>query len=392
MDFGFQTGLLFTGDQAKGLDLKMEAPAIFPTSAFIMDSLDEFLTKRAAGGYTYNRSNNPNRAQLAEMVDYLEGGVGSVICAGGMSAITTTFLSLLAPGDHVLSNASLYTESMDFFESLLAKFKIEHDYVDMADLAALRAAMKPNTKLLYSEVLSNPMTRVLDVAAAAEIAHAAGALLVIDNTFTTGLAIKPLQFGADIVINSMTKFMNGHSDAVAGSVTGREKALMDRIAADAEMLGAPCDPVTAWLVQRGLYTIGVRVPRQMQNAAKLAAALEEDPRVLSVSHPSLLSHPDHALAVRQMGDNLGAMLVFRLPDDHVKLNAFTEQLTHVRYAPTLGGLRTTLAHPANTSHLHMSEANREKLGLYYGSIRLSVGLEEPEDLIADFKNALKVYD
>ncbi len=392
MDFGFNTGLLFTGDQPNGLDLKMEAPAIFPTSAFIMDSLDEFLEKRAAGGYTYNRSNNPNRAQLAEMVDYLEGGVGSVICAGGMSAITTTFLSLLAPGDHVLSNASLYAESMDFFESLLSKFHITHDYVDMTDLAALKAVIRPNTKMIYSEVLSNPMTRVLDVAGAAEIAHAAGALLVIDNTFTTGLAIKPLTFGADIVINSMTKFMNGHSDAVAGSITGRDAARMKHIANDAEMLGAPCDPMTAWLVQRGLYTIGVRVPRQMKNAAALAKALEEDPRVLSVSHPSLTSHPDHDLAVRQMGENLGPMLVFRLQDDHEKLNAFTERLTHVRYAPTLGGLRTTLAHPANTSHQSMSEAAREKLGLYYGSVRLSVGLEEPEDLIADFKNALKVYD
>ncbi len=389
---GFNTNMLHTGERPKGIDIKAEAPPIFLTTAFIMDSMDEFINKRAEGGYTYNRTVNPNRDMLSEMIDQLEGGKNSIICGSGMGAISTTLMTLLSPGDHLIANRALYTESMIFFDEILKRFGISYSFVDMTQLEHLKAAIRPNTKLIYSEVTSNPMTRVVDVAAVAEIAHSAGAKYMVDNTFTTGYAIKPLSLGADVVVNSMTKFINGHSDAVAGSITTNDEQLAKSLSMTSVLMGLPCDAMTAWLVQRGLFTAGLRLPRQMQNAAMLAAALEEDSRVISVSHPSLKSHPEHELAVRQMGDNSCAMLVFRIPDDHKKLNEFTEKLKLVTYAPTLGGLRTTFAHPATTSHVIMSEEEQAKLGIYYGSIRLSVGLEDIEDLIADFKQALDVYN
>ncbi len=392
MKKGLNTELLYTGERPEGIDVKAEAPPIFMTTAFVSDSLEEFFETSAAGGYGYNRSKNPNRQQLAEMIDMLEGGVGSVITASGMGAISSTLFSLLKPGDHILANESLYTESMNFFGGILTKFGITHSFVNMGDLEAVRAAVQPNTKVFFSEVVSNPMTYVVDIDAVAKIAHNVGALLVIDNTFTTAVAIKPLDHGADIVVNSMTKFMNGHSDATAGAVTGKDAEIMQNIRYYAVTFGLPCDAHTAWLVQRGLFTLGLRVTRQMENATKLAHALEADSRVVSVSHPSLKSHPQHDIAVRLMGENMGAMMVVRLPDDMDLLYKFTEKLELVRYAPTLGGLHTTYAHPARTSHRAMTEEKRNSLGIYDGCLRVSVGFEDIDDVIADFKQALTVYD
>jgi len=214
--------------------------------------------------------------------------------------------------------------------------------------------------------------------------------MVVDNTFTTSVTMKPLSLGADVSINSLTKFANGHSDAVAGSATGSE-AIIQKAYELQVLLGTTVDPFTAWLVQRGIRTMDLRVEKQMANAAKLAQALEANPNVLRVHHPSLASHPQHELAKRILKNGYGGMLSFVMPDDRALINAFMRKLNLAHYAMTLGGYRTTLSHPVLSSHHGVPEEDRKKMGITFGLMRVSVGIENPDDLIADFNQALEVF-
>jgi cystathionine beta-lyase/cystathionine gamma-synthase len=388
--FNRETEILRQGAYLQGKrDLPETAP-LYLTTAFNVEDLDALEALYQVKGYTYNRTRNPNRNALAELMTYLEGGEASLCFSSGMAAIATVLLSQLHKGDHLVSDRTLYGESLELFTNVLPSYGVEVTLADFADLGQVRAALRPNTKVLYTETLSNPMITVVDIEAVAGIAHQAGALLVVDNTFTTSTCLKPLELGADVSINSLTKFANGHSDAVAGSATA--SAAIVKQAYDLQvLLGTTLDPFTAWLVQRGIRTMDLRVRRQMDNAARLAKALEAHPAVRRVNHPSLESHPQHALAKRILRNGFGGMLSFVMPDDREKINAFLRELKIAHYAMTLGGYRTTLSHPVTSSHHGVPEAERLKMGITFGLMRVSVGIEDPDDLVADFTRALGVF-
>lgn len=393
LNFSETTQLLYAGEKIDGCLLTPESIPVFLTTAFTMGDLEDVKNTYDKKGYTYIRTRNPNRKSLADVISYLEQGKYTLIFSSGMGAITTTFFSVLKNGDHFLANTNIYGETFDAINSLLINFGVTVDYVDFSDVAAVQAAVKPNTKMLYTEVTSNPTDRLADIEALSSVAHAGKAMLMVDNTFTTPIAIKPLALGADIVINSLTKFINGHSDALAGSITVNDEAIFTKIHTTRMLTGTSGSPFSAWLVYRGIHTLDLRVRRQMKNAACLARALAANPAVLHVNHPSLASHSQHELAKRLFKDmdSCTGMLSFEMPDDKEKINAFMQRLHLAHYAPTLGGLRTTLSHPLHSSHHHVPKAELEKMGISYGLMRVSVGIEDSDDLIADFTQALTVF-
>lgn len=377
--------------------LKPEAFPLFTATAFTANSLAE-IKEAYRQGYTYIRTNNPDRDVLASMVTLVEApGMDrdSLIFSSGMAAISTTLGAILKPGDHVICNRNIYGETFDVFGKMYKKFGIESDLVDMDDFANIERAMKPNTKLIYAEVCANPTMNLIDIPAVAELAHKNGAMLMMDNTFTTAVSIQPLVLGADIVISSMTKFMNGHSDAVLGCMTSTHEVI-ETVRPMRMLYGTPADPFASWMVIRGMETMYLRVEKQMENAAKLAAFFEADPHVIKVNHPSLDSFKQRALAKKlwPAGDHAmtGMMSIILNTEDEEKINKFMEKLQYVHYATTLGGIRTTLNHPVTSSHSHMPDADRRKMGITPGMFRVSVGIEDIEDLINDFKGAFPELD
>jgi cystathionine beta-lyase/cystathionine gamma-synthase len=389
-EFAYETELLRQGAYIRQLASNPEAAPIYLTTAFNVDDLDDLQARYDVKGFCYNRNRNPNRSALIEMMTYLEKGENSIICSSGMAAISTTILSIVQKGDHILSDRTLYGETIDIFTKVLPKYGVETTFVDFTNLDEVRAAVKSNTKILYTETVSNPMITVVDIDTAAEIAHKNGAVLIVDNTFMTSVAFRPIEHGADLTVNSLTKFANGHSDAVCGAVTGRADLIAEAYNLQV-LLGTSADAFTSWLVQRGMRTMSLRVEKQMQNAAKLADALEKNPYVLKVNHPSLTSHPQHKLAAKLFNNNFGGMLSFVLPDNKEKMNLFMRKLNLAHYAMTLGGYRTTLSHPVMSSHYDTPEEERLKMGITFGLLRVSVGIENPDDLIEDFIQALEVF-
>jgi cystathionine beta-lyase/cystathionine gamma-synthase len=389
-EFSRQTEILYKGAYIKGRRDKPETPPIYLTTAFNVEDLDDLQSVYDVKGYAYNRIKNPNRDTLSELITYLESGEDSIIFSSGMAAISTAVLALIEGGDHILSDIKLFGETIELFSMVLPKYGIEVTYVDFSDHEAIQKAVKSNTKVFYTETVSNPMITVIDIEAVAEVAHRNHAKLVVDNTFTTSLVIKPLEKGADVCVNSLTKFANGHSDALAGSLTASKEIV--KKAYDLQvLLGSTIDPFTAWMVQRGIRTMDIRVQRQLDNAEKLATALEANPHVIKVHHPSLESHPQHHLAKRIFKNGSCGILSFVMPDGKDKINAFMRKLSIAHYAMTLGGYRTTLSHPVLSSHHMVPEAVRRKMGITFGLMRVSVGIENPDDLIADFNRALEVF-
>lgn len=391
-EYAEATELLYKGRKVKGMDFnKPEAFPLFTTTAFTMNSLTE-VKKAYAEKYTYIRTCNPNRDALADMVTFLEAGEKSLIFSSGMGAITTTLMTILKPGDHVVCNRNIYGETFDVFTKLMPKFGISADLVDFDDIENCKKAIKAETKLIYSEVFANPTLNIADIPTLADIAHKNGALLMIDNTFSTPIAIKPIKFGADIVINSLTKFMNGHSDAIAGSITSTTE-IIDAIHPVRMLCGTPGDPHAAHAMMKSFATMDLRLKKQMSNAAKLAAALEENKYVSKVNHPSLESFSQHELALKLFtsNDTMSGMISFIVPENFEKIDKFMLRLNFAHYAMTLGGVRTTLVHPVTSSHSHMPDEARRAMGITPGLFRLSVGIEDVDDLIADFNQALEVF-
>jgi len=362
---------------------------IYQTSTFAFKDAQEGADRfsGAADGYIYTRIGNPTTMALEENVASLENGFGATAMASGMGAVTTVYLALLSGGDHMVSTDSVYGPSRGLMEKHMSRFGVASTYVDTSDLANLRAALRPNTKLVYIESPSNPAMSVTDIAAAAEIAHAHGALLVVDNTFASPHLQKPLDLGADLVLHSVTKFINGHADIVGGIVVSRTEALHRQIRAMLVNLGANMDPHQAFLVSRGLKTLALRVERAEENARKVAPWLEAHPKVAWVRYIGLPSHPQHDLCRRQM-TGFGSMISFELKGgleagrivmDHVKLAGL---------AVSLGGVETLISHPASMTHASMSRENRLAAQITDGLVRLSVGIEDVEDIVADLDRAL----
>lgn len=393
MIFSEATQILYEGENIDGCSLAPESTPIFLTTAFTMGNLEDVQNTYDKKGYTYIRTRNPNRKSLADAISYLEKGKYTLIFSSGMGAITTTYFSVLKPGDHFIANSNIYGETFDAINILLVNYGLTIEYVDFGDLDAVKEAIKPNTKMLYTEVVSNPTDRLADIEELGKIAHSCGAMLMVDNTFTTPLSVKPITLGADIVINSLTKFINGHSDALAGSITVNDEDIFNKIHTIRMLTGTSGCPFSAWTIYRGIHTLDLRVKKQMKNAALLAEMLEKHPVVLKVNHPSLDSNPQKDIADKLFKDknSTTGMLSFEMPDDKEKINEFMNRLHLAHYAPTLGGIRTTLSHPLHSSHHHVPKEELDKMGISFGLMRVSVGIEDAEDLIADFSQALDVF-
>jgi cystathionine gamma-synthase len=360
------------------------AAPIYQTSTFAL------LDIRTSAGFEYTRSGNPTRARLEEAIALLEGGCGAICTSSGMSAILAV-LSLLEHGSHVLCPDDCYGGTFRTLEHARKVHGLEATFLDMTDLEAVAAAIRPNTRLIWAETPSNPLLRLLDLAALAGIAKDRGLLLAVDNTFMSPLLQLPLSWGADLVFHSTTKYLNGHSDVVGGAVAaapGRSD-LLERLATLNMTLGTSQSPHDCALVLRGLKTLHLRMRAHEANARALAAFLSTHPAVAKVNYPGLPSHPQHELAQRQQS-GFGAMLSFELKDGSgAGVAKVLRALRWFTLAESLGGVESLVAQPASMSHASMTAAMRERIGIRDGLIRLSVGVEDQADLIEDLRQALE---
>lgn len=385
-----ETELLYSGTDFEDKARNPETPPIYHTTAYIVEDTQDYDFANNGGKYFYNRTANPNRDGVAQAITYLEKGEDSIICSSGMAAISTVLLSLLKSGDHILFSKAIYGETIEISEVMLKDFGIQMSFVDFTDIEAIKSNIKENTKIFYTEIIANPLTDVVDLEKIAELAKENGVLTVVDSTFTTPFSIKPLTLGADIVIHSLTKYFGGHSDITGGSITANQK-IIDIIQPKFRWLGCCMDPNSAWLTQRSIKTMSMRVNAQFSNAEKLAKALLKLPMIKTVYYPGLENHPQHELAKKILNGKYGAMLSFRVEDNREKVDEFMHRLKLVKYLGTLGGIRTTIAHPATAFRNEFTQEQLEEMGMYEGLIRISTGIENINDLIEDFTQALEVF-
>lgn len=365
------------------------APPIIQTSTFAFSDCDHGAELFAGGddGWIYTRMGNPTIARLEEAVATLEGGAGALATSSGMAALNSILFAFLGTGAHVVGTSSVYGPSRVVIERDWSRFGVGSTFVDTSDPDEVRDALTPETRLVIVETPANPTIVLTDIAAVAEITHDHGALLVVDNTFASPALQRPLSLGADIVFHSMTKFINGHTDVVAGMVVAGTDELRARIRPSYMYLGATMDPHQAWLVLRGLKTLSMRVRTSQDNAQRVAAALEAHPKVEWVRYPGLASHPQHELAQRQM-DGPGALISFEVAGGIEGGKRLLDNVRLMTLAVSLGGIETLIQHPSSMTHATMSRDNRLAAGITDGLVRLSVGCEDPDDLLDDLEQAL----
>jgi cystathionine gamma-synthase len=360
-------------------------PPIVLSSNF---SFDGFGNKRK---YDYARSGNPTRDLLGEALAELEGGAGGVVTATGMGAINLVLNALLQPGDRLVVPHDAYGGRWRLFNALAAKGHFELITADLTDPRSLADALGQSPKLVLVETPSNPLLRITDLRFVIDAAHKAGALVVVDNTFLSPALQRPLEFGADLVLHSTTKYVNGHSDMVGGAVVARDPELHQPLVWWASALGLPGSPSDSFLTQRGLRTLDARMRVHQENATAIAALLDGHPAVEKVYFPGLASHPGHAVAARQQS-GFGAMLSFELAGGEPAVRAFVDALRWFTLAESLGGVESLVAHPATMTHAAMSAEARAKAGISDGLLRLSIGIEACEDLVADLAVALQAAE
>ena len=375
----------------RGIDSDMDvAPPIHQTAPFAAGSDSEFLemanTPRHPRNYT--RDGNPTTRRAESLIAALEGAETSLLSASGMGAISTTLLSLLRAGDHIIAQRTHYMGTTQFLGTLLPKFGVEVTQVDQASTTAFAAAVKPATKVIYVETPANPLLSLTDLAAVAAIARAHGAVSVCDSTIATPINQNPLQLGIDLVVHSATKYLGGHHDLMAGAVVGRAE-LVDPIWHTSVALGPVPDPHSAWLLIRGLRTLPLRIARQNSTAARVAGFLAHHPKVASVSYPGLPTHPQHSLAKAQMPGGHGGLLSFELKGGFSAAQAFLNAMTLPTRAVSFGGFESLATQPAAMWAGSMGPEKAQEAGIPLGLIRFSVGLEHPDDLIADLAQALE---
>lgn len=341
-----------------------------------------------AEGHIYTRWSNPTVRALEEKIAALEGAADAVAFASGMAAVAASLESFLVTGDHVVASASMYAEAARLMRERLPRFGIETTFVDTTDLAAVRAAMRPRTRVLYAESPANPTLLVSDLAALAEIARAGGAKLVVDGTFATPYHQQPLALGADVVLHSATKSISGHGDTIGGVASGAKDVVKAMREGGVRTAGAPMAPLTAMLVARGARTLCLRMERASASAAWLAERLAADPRIEAVHYPGLPSHPQHALAKRQMQRGFGAMIAFEVKGGLPAGKRAYDRLELVARAVSLGDVRSLITHPASTTSASMPREDRIRGGITDGLMRMSVGIEDREDLWEDLSRAL----
>lgn len=379
MTTGYATRAIHAGQRNDPLNGAITFP-IYQTSTFGQSEI---------GGqpeYCYTRTGNPTRTALEQCLAALEHAEYALAFASGMSAINNV-LNLLKTGDHVVACTDLYGGAYRIFTKLYAKFGVGFSFVDTTDPAAVAAAITDRTRLLWLETPSNPLLRITDLAACSAIARRAGAWTVVDNTFATPCLQSPLRLGADLVVHSTTKYLNGHGDVLGGAVITSDPALYEPLKFYQNAVGAVPAPNDCFLLLRGIKTLPLRVRQHCENARRIAAFLQEHPAVRRVHFPGLTSHPGHALAARQMTD-FGGVVSFELEDDMDVVRAFASHCSLWTLAESLGAVKSLFCHPATMTHASVEPRVRRANGLTDGLIRLSVGLEDVDDLVADLARAL----
>lgn len=387
-DAKFDTKLIHAGQKPDAL--MSVNPPIYQTSTFAFKNAKHGAECFAgeSDGYIYTRLGNPTIRTLEDAVAALEGGFGGIATASGMAAVTTVYLSFLSAGAHIVSTDAVYGASRSVLENHFSRFGVEASFVDTSRIELVEAAIKPNTKLLYIETPANPTISITDIAACAELAKKHGIKLVVDNTFCSPYLQRPLELGADIVLHSITKFINGHADVVGGVIVAKDAADHKLMYGVMTSMGPNMDPHQAFLVSRGLKTLSLRLERAQANAQIIAEFLENHPLVAWVRYPGLPSHPQFELAKRQQ-KGPGAMISFGLKGG---FEAGSRMMDHVKLATlavSLGGVETLIQHPASMTHAKVSTAAKQKAGITDEMVRLSVGIEDVNDLLADLTQALE---
>ena len=368
--------------------------ALYLTTGFVQpDSATSAVRFQSGEGYTYARTSNPTVTAFERRLAALEGTEAAIGAASGMGAILMMIMGLLKSGDHVILSRSMFGSTLNLFAKEFGKFGVETTFVSQTDVAEWRAAVKPNTKLLFAETPTNPLTEVCDIAALASIAHDAGALLAVDNAFATPVLQKPAALGADIVMHSGTKYLDGQGRVMAGALCGSQALITEKFAPVVRTAGMVLSPFNAWVVLKGLETLGIRVKAQCEAALAMARWLEAHPAVARVYYPGLPSHPQHDLAMRQQNGLGGGVLAFVLAGDtpeQARARAFhvIDSCRMLSIATNLGDTKTIISHPATTSHGRLTEEHRQAAGITQGVIRLAVGLEYVPDIQADLSRGL----
>ena len=425
LDPGFDTLALHAGaspDPSTGA----RAVPIHLSTSFVFESSEQaaslFNLERA--GHVYSRISNPTNAVLEQRISALEGGIGAIATASGQAALHLAIATLLDAGSHIVASSAIYGGSHNLLHYTLRRFGIETTFVAPSDLQAWRAALRPNTRLLFGETVGNPGLDVLDIAAVADIAHGAGVPLLVDSTLTSPWLLKPLEHGADLVYHSATKFLSGHGTVIGGLVidggsfdwqaSGRFTQLSEAYAGFHDMVfteestvgafllrarreglrdfGACMSPHTAWLILQGLETLPLRMARHMGNTEKVVEFLSAQAMVARVRHPMLASHPSHGLAQRLLPRGAGSVFSFDLKGSRAQGAAFVDALKVFSHLANVGDCRSLVIHPASTTHFRMDDAALAAAGIAQGTIRLSIGLEDPADLIDDLRRALKAAE
>ncbi len=390
-NFGFGTKAIHAGNVKDSQYGALTTP-IFQTSTFVFDSCEQGGRRFAGeeGGYIYTRLGNPTVSVLESKVAALEGGEACVAAASGMGAISSCLWSIAAAGKHIVADGTLYGCTFALLNHGMTRYGVEVDFIDTSDLEALKAHLKPNTCAVYLETPANPNLKITDIAAVAELAHGYNKdiMVVCDNTFASPVLQNPLALGADVVVHSATKYLNGHGDVIAGFVVGKKSFISEvRMFGLKDMTGAVMDPFCAFLILRGLKTLEIRMARHCENARQVAAFLDAHPAVEKVYYPGLESHERHEVAARQMAD-FGGMLSFEVKGGRPAGVKLVNSLHLVTVAVSLGDAETLIEHPASMTHSTYTEEELAASGIAAGLIRLSVGLENVEDIIADLKQAL----
>jgi len=354
---------------------------IYPSSTFAWDDLSKHR------GFDYTRSGNPTRRALEENLTALEGGLDCRATCTGMAAITAV-MHLFKPGDHIIAGHDIYGGTYRLFESVFTELGLKFSFVEMGDLQKVKDAITPATKCIWIETPSNPLLNLVDIEALVAIAKSAGAITIADNTFMSPYFQRPFEFGVDIVVHSMTKYLNGHSDVVAGCVITREQEHADRVSYITNALGLGCAPLDAWLVLRGVKTLGPRMEAHQRGSMALARFLNEHPQVERVYYPGLPDHPHHALAKKQM-TGFGGMLSFDVKGGRIAAEKVMMNTRLFAMAESLGGVESLIEYPETMSHASISQEARRAAGITEKTLRVSVGIEHPDDLIADMKQALE---
>lgn len=363
---------------------------IYQSSTFAFQNAQQGANRFAGSeeGFIYTRIGNPTIQALEKNIATLENGYGGIAASSGMGAIAAVYMALLDQSSHVVGTASLYGPSRGLIEGHFSRFGVRSSYVDTSDLDHVRKAMRKNTRMLYIETPSNPAMQVTDLAGASEIARQHDCPLVVDNTFATPYLQSPLDLGADVVVHSVTKYINGHADVVGGIIVTKTEEMYKRIRSQMVILGPNMDPHQAYLVIRGVKTLGIRVERAQENAMRIARWLESHPKIAWVRYLGLESHPQYALAKKQMRGP-GSMISFELKGG---LEAGRQLMDHVQLATlavSLGGVETLIEHPSSMTHASMAREDRLEAGITDGLVRYSVGIENAEDLIEDLDQALQ---